>query len=96
MLQYLKNSEISVRLGLNPFNWVWIPKGAYESPTPIYPKRRTYALAWLGVQLFLDIDDGTHDISLFQKLFGETMDAYDEREMGPTIPSASTRGVDLE
>jgi hypothetical protein len=85
-----------MRVSANPFNWLWIPKGAYESPTPIYPKRKTFAIAWLGVQLFLDIDDGSHDLSLFGQMFGMPQEAYDEHEVGPTISPASTRGVDLE
>lgn len=96
MLKYLRHSEISARVGLNPFNWVWFPKGAYETPTPIYPKRRTFAIAWLGLQLYLDIDDGSNDMSVFQSLFGEAMDAYDEHEVGRPISPASTRSVELE
>lgn len=58
MISYIKNTELSMRLGLNPCNWVWIPSIAYEKPSIIYPKRRTFAIAWLGVQFYLDIDNG--------------------------------------
>lgn len=96
MLKFLRHTEVSMRIGLNPFNWVWIPSVAYEKPTPIYPKRRTFAIAWLGVQLYLDIDDGTNDLSMFEKLFGEAMDVFDEREVGPSVSPASTRNIDVE
>ena len=69
MLNYLKHSEISARLGLNPFNWLWIPSFAYDAPSVIYPKRRTYAVAWLGLQIYVDIDNGTQDLTPLQNLF---------------------------
>jgi hypothetical protein len=96
MFKFLKNSEISMRLGLNPFNWVWIPSVAYDKPTPIYPKRRTFAIAWLGLQFYIDIDDGSNDLTMLENLFNNVMDTFDESEMGPSVSKASTRSVDLE
>ncbi len=85
-----------MRMGLNPFNWVWFPSFAYEKPSPLYPKRKTFALAFLFLQLFLDIDDGTHDLSSLEKLFHQEMDAFDERKVGHKISKASTRNIDVE
>jgi hypothetical protein len=59
MIKYLKNSEISFSVGLNPFHWKWIPAGAYEAHQPFYPKRRTFAFVFLFFQAYLDIDDGS-------------------------------------
>lgn len=80
MLKYLKNSEISARLGLNPFNWVWIPSVAYQKPSPLYPKRKTFAIAWLGLQFFLDLDDGTADFTAMSKLFEREPDIKEEND----------------
>jgi hypothetical protein len=96
MIEYIKNSEISIRIGLNPFYWIWFPRFQYEKPSKIYPKRRTFAIIFLGFQFYLDVDDGTHDMSAFERAFGSLMDAYDEKEVGHPISPASTRSVDLE
>lgn len=100
MLKYLKNSEISFRIGLNPFNWKWIPKLAYDPPSPFYPKRRTYALVWLFLQAFLDVDDGTSDQTSFAEIFNRVMDRYkeedDEREVGQKVSKTRTGDSILE
>jgi hypothetical protein len=95
-MKYLKNSDISLRFNLNPFNWKWIPKVVYEGPTPFYPKRRTYALVVLFLQVFVDLDDGSHDMSAFHKIFDNTMDAIDEKELGLTVPGINKTNLDLE
>lgn len=96
MLNYLKNSEISVRIGFNPVNWKWIPGGTYEAPTVFYPKRKTLGVAFLFLQIFIDIDDGSTDLSSLQNLFGQTMDIYDADEVGSEIPKTSKRSRYLE
>lgn len=64
MLNYIRNTDIAIRLSLNPLianSWLWLPQWSYDGPTPIFPKRKTYFVGWLFFQLFLDIDDGTLD-----------------------------------
>jgi hypothetical protein len=90
MIGYLKNSDVSIRLSLNPFHWKWIPGVAYDGPTPFYPKRCTFALAFLFIQAYIDIDNGTEDMESFQKLFHVAMDAFDEQSnVGHKVPPTS-------
>jgi hypothetical protein len=96
MIKYLKNSEISFRFGLNPVNWKWIPTVAYEAPTPFYPKRKTFALVFLFLQAYLDVDDGTEDLSGLQRLFNQAMDVIDEDEVGQEIPEIGEGSFLLE
>lgn len=96
MLKYFKYSDISCRVALNPFGWKWIPAVAYEGPTPFYPKRRTFAFAFLFLQTFLDIDDGTTDVETFNKLFMGAIDAYDESNVGHKISKISETHSSLE
>lgn len=101
MLKYLKNSEISFRIGLNPVNWKWMPAVAYDGPTPFYPKRRTYALAFLFLQAFLDLDNGEHDLTALQNLFGQTMndgldEVHDVDEVGQKISALGKGSLELE
>jgi hypothetical protein len=98
MIKYLKNSEISFRIGLNPFYWKIIPAVAFERPSEFYPKRRTFAFVFLFFQAFLDIDDGTHDLTpLTNFLAMKEVEAHDEPEqVGPKIPRIDKAGLDLE
>lgn len=63
MFKYLLNSNISLRVAINPFQWNWKPFVSYDGPTPIFPKRWTYAVGWLFIQLFLDVSNGEMDVS---------------------------------
>ncbi len=94
MFNYIRNSEISLRIGVNPFNWKWVPAIAYDGPTPFYPKRRTYALAFLFLQVFLDVDDGTSDLSTLTKLFN--MENIDVHEVGSEVSEVGERSLELE
>jgi hypothetical protein len=102
MLKYLRYSDMSVRLSLNPFNWVWslLPKVSHDGPTPFFPNRHTYAIVWLFFQVFLDVDNGVTDFESYRKAFNShfnTMDAYDEEERLATELHATGKGsVDLE
>lgn len=102
MLKYLRHTEVSVRFGLNPFNWKWIPAVAYDPPSPIYPKRRTFAFAFLFLQAFLDVDDGTHDEQSFKEMiagaFGnENLEVYDEQsDVGHTVSPFGEGDIFLE
>lgn len=91
-LGYLKNSEISMRFGLNPFNWVWIPSAAYEPPSAFYPKRKTFALVWLGVALYLDWDDGTFNSGKLGELMMNHPAMLEVKEDGSWLEQVEERG----
>jgi hypothetical protein len=99
MFGYLKNSDITVRLSLNPFQWKWLPSVAYDPPTPFYPKRRTFALVFLFLQSFIDINDGTEDVHAFNKIFNQVMEGFEEDEqpdVGHPVSPLSKAHSDLE
>lgn len=63
MLKYLRNSDIAIRLCLNPFNWFWIPVFSLSRPDEIYPRRFTSCFGFLMLQVFVDVDNGAVDLS---------------------------------
>jgi hypothetical protein len=46
MFKFIRNSDIMLRLSLNPFLWHWKPHAGYE------------VLVWLFFELYVDIFDG--------------------------------------
>lgn len=80
MINYIKNSDVSIRLALNPCHWVWIPSLAYEGPTAFYPKRKTLGVAWLFLQMYVDADDGSTNLENLQKLFTMSLDTVEQKD----------------
>lgn len=102
-MKYLRYSDIALRVNLNPFNWTWLPAIAHDKPTSFSPKRNTFVVAWLFLQIFFDFDNGTVDVEAYTKelmSYGQTldnMDAYDaDEQMGHSVPRASKARFDLE
>lgn len=99
MFRYLRHSDIALRFSLNPFNWVWLPSYAHDKPSPFFPKRHTFVLAWLGVQVFLDIDNGVTDFKAFQNAALKALDMeieIDESELGQEVSTPSKRSSYVE
>jgi hypothetical protein len=74
MIKYVINSDISTRINLNPFQWLWMPAVSHEGPTEVFPTRHTFMIAWLFIQIFFDVHDGMMD---FTKL-GQTFEALED------------------
>jgi hypothetical protein len=80
MLRYIRHSDIAFRFNLSPFNWNWIPFFAKDAPTAFFPKRTTYAIGWLCIQFFIDIDDGTRDFKAYNDAFFAALDEMDTKD----------------
>lgn len=68
-MNYIKNSDLALRLALNPLMWNWIPSFGYDGPTAVFPGRYTFALAFLFFQIFVDISDGKMDVEKMAMAF---------------------------
>jgi len=80
MIKYLTNSNLSLRLNINPFQWNWKPFFEHEPPSEIYPKRRTIGCGWIFIQVFIDIDNGEFNSAPIMRIMRsqEPMDIHDE------------------
>jgi hypothetical protein len=103
MIRYLRHSDIAVRLNLNPFHWTWLPSLGHDKPSPFFPSRHTFVVAWLAIQVFLDIDNGVTDFKKFEtaalSALGmdiEVNDTEHESEVGQKVSSSSKRSGILE
>lgn len=95
MIKYLRYSDVAVRVSINPFSWVWKPAFAHDKPTAFYPKRHTFVIAFLFIQLFVDVDNGTTDFKAYRDKFFSMMDAANDDELDNTLSTTSKRDIDL-
>lgn len=58
MLKWLNNSNLKVSIDLNPFVWVWLPKGIHQGPTESDPKLNIWYVRWLFLSVNLVLDNG--------------------------------------
>jgi hypothetical protein len=59
ILSYLKYSNVTISVRLNPFSWSWLPYfGIYKDD--VWPdNRKSLTFCWLGVRLVVSLDDGS-------------------------------------
>jgi len=79
-MSYITSTNVSLRLSLNPFCWEWKPFGVYESPTSIFPKRKTIGFGWLFLQVFIDIDNGEINLHNFKPIVAPWTEGIEVKE----------------
>lgn len=77
-MSYITNTDISIRININPFCWSWLPFFKYEGPSMIFPKRKTIGFGWLFVQIYIDIDNGSIDLQNFKTVEYDDIVVVDE------------------